>query len=116
MIMVFSIPEIGKKINSKLSFYDCLAFCLLAAFGAGLAVFLHYKALEKRLPVLYKESRAQVLDATTHALPFGSKKGKTYTYSWCKGSSPIKQANKIYFTSDAEAIASGRTLSKLCVK
>jgi hypothetical protein len=48
--------------------------------------------------------------------PFGSAKGKTYTFSWCQGSTRISSKNKIYFGSEEEAKGVGRRLSKLCKK
>jgi hypothetical protein len=56
------------------------------------------------------------LVSQTNSKPFGSKHGKTFTFSWCSGSDRILIKNKIYFSSSEEALASGRSLSKLCKK
>jgi hypothetical protein len=113
--MLRSIPEIGKYINSRLSWSDCLSALSLALVLAALAVFLSEKRGSVKLPVLYRES-GQVLGATSDARAFGSIHGTTYTYSWCSGSGQIKEANKVYFASAEFAESSGRTLSKLCQK
>lgn len=43
---------------------------------------------------------------------YASKRGKKYYYYNCK--STIKESNKIYFNTDAEAQKAGYTLSKTC--
>jgi hypothetical protein len=115
--MLRSIQEIGKKINSKLSVYDCVALSLIAIVFLCLAIHIHEERLSEKKPVLYRESATQqVLGAQADSRPFGSKTGTTYTYSWCSGASQIKPANKVYFAGGAEAEKSGRTLSKLCAR
>lgn len=114
--MFRSIQEISKEINTRLSGFDCLSLGLIALFLAGLAFYIHQQKLNTKLPVLYKESSAQVLGVQADGKPFGSKNGTTYTYSWCSGSDNIKPQNKLVFASEEQAIASGRTLSKLCQK
>lgn len=114
--MLRSIPEILRHINTRLSVYDCIALATLTLGLAISAIFLHEMKLKAKLPVLYKTSGAEVLGATSDARAFGSKNGTTYTYSWCQGSSQIKEANKIYFPSTEAAENTGRRLSKLCQK
>jgi len=114
--MTSSIPEIAKYINRKLSLYDCIALGVCALGSALFGTFLYQKQKEAKLPVVYRASTEQVLGATSEARPFGSKNGTTYTYSWCQGSSQIKEANKIFFTSSVAAENAGRRLSKLCQK
>ncbi len=83
-------------------------------------MYVHSVALEKRQAVVYLEGNKDEQDKNrppvelTH--PFGSKKGTTYTFSWCAGSSRISQKNKIFFASEEEAKGFGRRLSKLCNK
>lgn len=117
--MGHSIQEIGKYINSRLSFYDCLSIFSTAAICLVFAFFIHYKQNSAVVPVLYRESSESnptVKGVNSTGLPFGSKNGKTYTFSWCQGASQIKLANKIYFKTTVEAERTGRTLSKLCQK
>jgi hypothetical protein len=72
--------------------------------------------------VVYRESTTEEKSQSNQGVgreidtgkPFGSRKGKTYTFSWCSGSGNIKPENKIYFSSQADAESKGRTLSKLC--
>jgi hypothetical protein len=113
--MLRSIQEIGKKINSSLSIYDCISLSAVATVSFGLALYVgHIRSLEKK-PVIYREGRGgQILGVQADSRPFGSRNGTTYTYSWCSGSGQIKPENKIYFAGSAEAEKAGRTLSKLC--
>lgn len=41
-------------------------------------------------------------------------KSKVYHYSWCSGASRIKDVNKIWFTTENEAISAGYTLAGNC--
>lgn len=45
-----------------------------------------------------------------------SKRGKKYHYVWCSGAKSIKEENKIFFTSEAEAENRGYTLAANCQK
>lgn len=116
-IMGFSIQDYLKKINSWLTYADILS--LFVVF-LGISLFLGYvwhNETKKKEEIIYKESiikETDLVSEKTKGLPFGSKKGKTYTFDWCGGSGNIKVANKIYFTSQEDAEAKGRTLSKLC--
>jgi hypothetical protein len=112
-----SIQDYLKKINSGLSWFDCLSVGATALCFLGFAIFIHWKRGEERRPVLYIPAQHPAITTTKNdSRPFASKNGTTYTFSWCSNSSQIKPANKIYFTSEAQAISSGRTLSKLCQK
>jgi hypothetical protein len=113
--MAHSIQDYLRKINSRLSFFDCTAIAGTALVLAVLAFYIHGKRADARLPVIYRTNR-EVLGATSDSRPFGSRKGTTYTYSWCSGSGQIKEANKVYFRDADAAEASGRTFSKLCNK
>ncbi len=44
----------------------------------------------------------------------GSKNGTKYHYAWCSGAQRIAEANKIYFTSKADAEARGYTPASNC--
>ena len=110
-----SIPEILKRINSRLSAYDVISLAVMAIVLGSVALVIRIERQNEVLPVIYRQN-GQVLGIQADSRPFASKSGKTYTYSWCSGSTQIKPANKIYFANEGEAIASGRTLSKLCTK
>lgn len=45
-----------------------------------------------------------------------SKNGTKYHFLWCSGAKRIKEANKIYFNSEEEAISAGYTLAGNCSK
>ncbi len=118
--MGLSIQDYLKKINSWLRFSDIVSIFVLFL---GISIFTGYiwrAEKGKRVPVIYQEGSVSNEDSQAESpdsgRPFGSRKGKTYTFSWCSGSGNIKQANKIYFASSHAAEAAGRTLSKLCKK
>ncbi len=121
-IMGFSIQDNLKKINSSLTFIDILSLLITFTILSLFAVILNRHAIKNILPVVYTEGKNLYAETRMRNLalaendprPFGSKKGKTYTYTWCNGSGNIKQANKVYFKTTQEAEGSGRALSKLC--
>lgn len=43
-----------------------------------------------------------------------SSKGTKYYFTWCSGAKSLSEANKIYFTTEAEAQAVGLTKSSTC--
>jgi hypothetical protein len=114
--MAHSIQDYLRKINSRLSLFDCVAIASAALLVAVIAIYLHVEKAGSRLPVVYQGVSQEVLGAAADSRPFGSKKGTTYTYAWCSGAALIKDANKIYFRDADEAEAAGRTFSKLCNK
>ncbi len=114
-----SIQDYVKLINSRLSWLDILSLLITVLFLLGLTVFLYEKKKQTNIPVLYLTSTSTteaVLGAEADSRPFASINGKTYTFSWCNGSSVISPKNKIYFNDESAAQNSGRALSKLCQK
>ncbi len=117
--VLHSIQDYAKKINSRLSILDVIGVSSTSLILTGTTLYIltitvsasdvSYREGE-RVP---QEASGSIPDAN---LPFASSKGKTYTFTWCSGSSKISTKNKIYFKTEAEAIATGRTLSKLCHK
>lgn len=112
-----SIQDYAKKINSRLSFLDILSVLITTLILAVFTVFLYIKKEKENIPVSYisnSENNQNIIEKDSH--PFASVNGKTYTFSWCGGSNNISEKNKIYFTDELIAQASGRVLSKLCTK
>ena len=112
-----SIQEYCKKINSRLSLSDILSLFITAMFLLVSVVYMTVVQEKNRYPVIYKEGGEVVgmeTATTTNSKPFGSRKGKTYTFSWCRGAGVIRPSNKVYFKDEEEAQRSGRVLSKLC--
>ncbi len=110
-----SIQDYLKNINSSLSVLDCVTVSVVFFILLFGTVVIYKKNLSEKKDGVYHE----VTDITTASsysasLPFGSRKGATYTFSWCSGSSRILEKNRVYFQSEAEAKALGRRLSKLC--
>lgn len=118
--MESSIQEYCKKINRQITFVDIGSVFITFIFLSILAFYIHTKKMEAQKEVIYSqasgESEELEVAHKNDIRPFGSKSGKTYTFSWCQGSTRILEKNKIYFTSGGQAEASGRTLSKLCKK
>ena len=122
-----SIQDYCKKINSRLTGVDILSLLVTALFIIGLALVIEHGRGEKMKKIVYKEASTKESSSLSVNLvtketrdnggfPFGSRKGKTYTFSWCRSSSMIKSSNKMYFSSVNEAEKAGRTLSKFCKK
>lgn len=110
-----SIQEYCKKINSAISKYDIYGLTFVVAVLLVLYVYILTHEVNKKKEVTFSHLEASSsLENTTRNAPFGSKNGKTFTYAWCKGSTRIKEANKVYFGSKEQAEKSGRSLSKLC--
>jgi hypothetical protein len=121
IFMGYSIQEYLKKINSRLSFYDSLSILLTAISAVLLSVYISTTAHADTAEITYSQNNSSVVVDTSNfrsnsPFPFASRKGKTYTFSWCSGSGRISPKNKITFHSESEAQATGRTLSKLCKK
>jgi hypothetical protein len=118
-IMVFirnhSIQDILRNINRRLTLYDIVALPMLLLVLVGLFFVTQDKERKRYQELRYIENNNEtIVDGDTSSHIFASKSGKTYTYTWCQGSGRIKESNKIYFTNEAEAKSTGRTLSKLC--
>ena len=122
--MGLSIQDYLKKINSWLTRVDIGSIFVIFLSSSVFLGYIWYKEQRNQTEVVYREgfiqesvmSNGGVGQHVDSEKPFGSKKGKTYTFSWCSGSSNIKPENKIYFASLVDAEAKGRTLSKLCRK
>ncbi len=115
--MMRSIQDYTEKINSRLTWLDILSLFLTTLILLGFTVFLYLNQSATTLPLSYTPSTAgEVAGIATDARPFASINGKTYTFAWCGGSGNIAAKNKIYFADESQALASGRTLSKLCAK
>jgi hypothetical protein len=117
-----SIQDNLKKINSAIS-YTIIISLFVGLLGITCAIwYISNVKLKNVKGIVYTSSVTEQLSGSTikaiegvkDKAPFGSKSGKTYTFSWCQGSSRIKEVNKIYYTTEEEAKRSGRTLSKLC--
>ena len=113
-----SIQDYLKKINSTLTWLDCISLLVTMFFIMVLSSFLIIEKRSNNLSVSYIVS--DVLEKSNNQIedirPFASKYGKTYTFSWCKRQEMIRVYNRIYFKNEEEAKKSGRTLSKFCQK
>lgn len=110
--MGLSIQDYLKKINSRLSLSDTVSVAVASFFLVILALYVVKKEESNKKDLAYFHEEVRI--DTEDERPFGSRKGATYTYSWCSGADTIKPANKIFFIDAEEAERSGRTLSKLC--
>lgn len=111
-----SITETLKKINTELS---GSAFLSILLTFISLNLFLGYKIVSSEYFLDKNElqyqnssfSESQDTNINKHFI-YASKRGTKYYYWNCKAS--IKEANKIYFETDASAQKAGYTLSKTC--
>ena len=117
-IMGLSIQDYLKKINSWLTITDIASIFVTFLVIVLFTGYIWNVKLQAKREVVYQENTlsetVSVNQVSEESRPFGSRKGKTYTFGWCSGSGTIKASNKIYFASPKEAEAQGRTLSKLC--
>jgi hypothetical protein len=113
-----SIQDYVKKINSSLTLLDCVSLLVTSIFLTSFLCFLYIQQREVSIPVSYESRKLEegVSFSQGETRPFASILGKTYTFSWCMGSNRISLKNVVYFSSEEEALHSGRMLSKLCKK
>jgi hypothetical protein len=116
--MGFSIQDYSKKINSSLTWLDCLSLLITTVLLFCLALYLLKQREFNNLPVSYVVGDSFALGKVERedTRPFGSKNGKTYTFSWCRGQNMISLKNKIFYNNEDEAKKSGKVLSKFCQK
>lgn len=119
--IVSSIQDYCKKINRRITVIQIVSLSVTLLVLIGLLLFLKVERKRTIAEVVYTESETGQNEETNalpsqNPRPFGSKNGKTYTFSWCQGSTRISPKNKIYFSSAVVAQQQGRTLSKLCKK
>ena len=122
-VMWSSIQDYCKKINREITFTTIFSLFLTAVFLVGLTIYIRQKESSIQVSIVYTEAsnsknstESLTLAPQDTSKPFGSKKGKTYTFTWCQGGNKILEKNKLYFSSEESAKTSGRTLSKLCKK
>lgn len=117
--ILYSIQEKLKNINRTLNSLDIYSISIFFLIFSVFTGYFIIKNKENNKGILYIErGNKQSIEASEKitSLPFASKSGMTYTYSWCPNSSQIKEGNRIYFSNENEAKLSGRTLSRLCSK
>ncbi len=115
--MWHSIQEYCKKINREISAIDIISLLVTCFFLVGITLYLYNQNQKNVTEIVYTKGKSTMNTekVSTHdPRPFASRNGKTYTFSWCGGSTRISESNKIYFSNEVDAQKSGRTLSKLC--
>lgn len=113
--MGFSIQDYLKKINSRITTLNCVSLLVTTLFLSLFTIHLYVKREHGRVPVSYyvNSTESTITAVKEDSRPFGSVKGKTYTFSWC-GGQRTKPENRIYFDNEEIAKGEGRVLSKLC--
>ena len=112
--MGHSIQDYLKKINSALTLFDCISLLLTMILIVIMALYVR-SANASTEPVTYKESEEETESLVlSDSRPFSSIHGTTYTFSWCQGATRTLVKNRVYYENEKEAIAAGKTLSKLC--
>lgn len=117
-----SIQEIMNKIKDIIRddtvFYSLLIILVaVSAYGLGLrAGSVNEDAIVAAQIQLVQEpdtSGIQVQNDTGPTI-VGSKNGSKYHYLWCPGASQIKDENKVFFDSVAQAMAAGYSPAANC--
>lgn len=116
----------GELVKSEKPLFWALVIVLTASVSFGLGRLS--KIEEARVPI--KVEKSNVL-ASASAINLSdkeqgsempeksivaSKRGKKYHYIWCSGAKTIKEENKIFFATEAEAERAGYTLAANCQK
>lgn len=84
--------------------------------GEGRAIIIEKNGIKNETSlgsISPKESSASVISSINGTL-FASKNGTKYYFSWCTGSGRILDQNKIYFTTEKEALDAGYTKASGC--
>ena len=109
------IQESLKKINRQINNTAIISLTITTILLIIFTFYIQNKEGEKLQEVNYiKTNKINKQTEITVSDIFASINGKTYTYSWCNGAGKIKKENKVFFNTEEEAKATGRTLSKLC--
>lgn len=112
-----SITETLKKINIEISggvFYSILISLVVLDIFIGFKIYSIYK-IKNSDHLIYQKSSQNKQNSTSDQNSFkvyASSKGSKYYLSNCKSS--IKEENKVYFDTEAEAQNAGYQLSKSC--
>src|SRR3989344_1303226 len=100
-IMLHSIQEYMKRINSRLTRLDCLSLFATGISCFGLLSYLYIAKTRAALPVSYRRGEVSERSAPTNdSRPFASINGTTYTFPWCQSSHAIIQKNRMYFETE----------------
>lgn len=108
----FYSPEYGLKIKSDLFIVLLMILVGTASFGLG-----KLSAYEKqKTPITVSESVQDINSVNTNqkGIVFSAKSGTKYYYPACSGASKIKEENRVWFNTIADAIALGLTLATNC--
>jgi hypothetical protein len=122
-----SLAENQKKLkgwwlgNNEIVFFALSVF-LLVLLGGGLVRL--FAVWQGRDTIVFTENKTFVSEETLYedylvasglpGLVAASRKGIRYYYPWCGGLTNIKEANKVWFATTAEAKKAGYTLAKGC--
>lgn len=112
-----SITETLKKINIELSggvFYSVLISLAILDIYMGFKIYSNYKSKNADHLVYQKQTIYNSLSTYSQNVSriYASSKGSKYYLANCKSS--IKEENKIYFDTEADAQNAGYSLSKSC--
>lgn len=113
--MLAIIQETLKKINSKITTIQIMSLLVTLLLIISFYFYLYFTISTNSKPLIYRESEGvSQVNLNEKSTIFASINGTTYTFSWCQGANKIKEENKIFFSSEEEAIKYGRRLSKMC--
>jgi hypothetical protein len=115
------LMDITRFISRDRVFYSILGLCLVTAsfFMGRLSTIFEQKPIfsvveMERINTAIDEADLEKYKDISTSTIVASKKGKKYYFVWCKYASTLKEANKIYFDTEEEAKATGRSLASGC--
>lgn len=131
-MIIANLIEKSKLWRQKLALeadplFTALLVLLLGLGGLGLYELYSLESQKPAIVITSSPGQPAVIDKSTPAEPIAnnnatakegkvlaSKNGKKFYYPWCSGVSRIKEINRVYFASAAEAQVAGYTQAANC--
>lgn len=121
--MTKSVKEWWKEKRDTV-FWGLSVFCAVLLIGGALRLSMIWRShtpitmIEEKMSsgvTTKEENYQQYMKASgLPGLVAASRNGKRYYYPWCAGLNRIKEANKIWFSSEESAEAAGYTIASGC--
>jgi len=119
--MITKIKEFVKEKEEKILFIFSIIFISTICFCFGFLVrdFVYKKEIPK-IKIVEKDKvgeenkKLKSQDSFNLNVVIGNKRTKIYHFPWCSGAKTMKEENKIYFSSEKEAIKAGFRKAKNC--
>ena len=106
-----SLSYLTEKINPIV--YLTLLTVIVGLLGFGLGRLS--KLEDRKVPIVIKNEGAITAGASKYIASYvASKTGSSYYFPWCIGVKKIKEANKIWFDTEEEALSAGYNKAANC--